>query len=48
MIGTAPKRGEAICADAAGTIFGIDDSGEIESVVAVNSGAVSSTDGAAG
>ena len=48
MIGTALKRGEAVCADAVSTVFGIDDADEIESVVAVNSGLLSSTDDAAG
>jgi len=48
MIGTALKRGGAICAGAAGTVFGIDDADEIESVAAVNFGLLSSTDDAAG
>ena len=47
MIGAALKRGGAVCADAAGTVFGIDDADEIESVAAVNSGLLSSTDDAA-
>ncbi|WP_299224136.1 hypothetical protein [uncultured Campylobacter sp.] len=39
---------EALCAGIAGTVFGIDDADEIESIAAVNSGLVSSTDDAAG
>lgn len=48
MIGAVLKRGEAICADAASTVFCIDNSDEIESVAAVNSGLVSSMDDASG
>jgi len=48
MIGTAPKRGKAVCADAVSTVFCIDDADEIESVVAVNSGLISSADETAG
>ena len=39
---------EVFCVSIAGTVFGIDNADEIESVAAVNSGAVSSTDDAAG
>ena len=48
MIGTASKRDKAVCADAAGTIFDIDDAGEIESVAAVNFGLLFSTDDVSG
>ena len=39
---------EVFCVSIAGTVFGIDDSGKIESVAAVNSGLISSTDDASG
>nr|WP_314071444.1 hypothetical protein [uncultured Campylobacter sp.] len=42
------SAGTEVRADAAGTIFGIDDAGEVESAAAVNSGLLSSADGAAG
>lgn len=48
MIGTAPKRGEAVCADAVSAVFCIDDADEIESIAAVNSGLVSSTNDVSG
>nr|WP_315057629.1 hypothetical protein [uncultured Campylobacter sp.] len=39
---------EVFCVSIAGTVFGIDNADEIESVVAVNLGVVSSVDDAAG